>query len=136
MDKLLAQVEPKDLVTYGLIPEFVGRLPIIAALNELNNEQLVRVLVEPKNAVIRQYQALLGLEQISLEFTDDALIAIADIARERGTGARGLRAVIEERLTPIQFDIETLKSDGVVKLIINEKVIRKNSEVDKILKAA
>ena len=97
-DEMFAQVRPEDLVKFGLIPEFIGRLPLIASVNKLDQAALVQILTEPRNALIKQYQKLFELDGVELEFTDDAVEAIADKAMERGTGARGLRAIIEEVL--------------------------------------
>lgn len=101
------QVEPADLVKYGLIPELVGRLPVIAALEELDEKALIAILTQPKNAIVRQYQALLGMEDVELEFTPDALKAVAEKAIARKTGARGLRSIVEGVLLDAMFDIPT-----------------------------
>ena len=97
-DDLLAQVRPEDLTKFGLIPEFIGRLPLIASVSKLDREALVQILTEPRNALVKQYQKLFDLDGVELEFTDDAIEAVADLAMMRGTGARGLRAIIEEVL--------------------------------------
>ena len=94
-DEMFAQVRPEDLVKFGLIPEFIGRLPLVASVNKLDQSALVQILTEPRNALIKQYQKLFDIDGVELEFTDDAVEAIADRAMERGTGARGLRAIIE-----------------------------------------
>jgi ATP-dependent Clp protease ATP-binding subunit ClpX len=112
---MLEQVLPQDLIKYGLIPEFVGRLPVVAALHELDKEALVRVLKEPKDALVRQYMKLFELEDVTLHFTDDALIAIAEKAIARKIGARGLRAIVEEFMLDIMFD---LPSRGDVKEVV------------------
>jgi ATP-dependent Clp protease ATP-binding subunit ClpX len=119
----LPQVEPEDLVKYGLIPELVGRLPIIVHLDELTEDQLVQVLQEPKNALIKQFAKLFQLEKIELEFDADALRQVAKRAIERKTGARGLRGVLEKRLLPIQFTLAELRDEGVVKVRISKDVI-------------
>jgi ATP-dependent Clp protease ATP-binding subunit ClpX len=103
--QLLSLVEPEDLLKYGLIPELVGRLPVIGTLDPLDEKALVSILVEPKNAVTKQYQKFFEMEGVKLEFTDDALSAIARTAMKRGTGARGLRAVLEESMLDLMFDI-------------------------------
>jgi len=103
--QLLSLVEPEDLLKYGLIPELVGRLPVIGTLDPLDEKALVSILVEPKNAVTKQYQKFFEMEGVKLEFTEDALSAIARIAMKRGTGARGLRAVLEEAMLDLMFDI-------------------------------
>src|SRR5205085_962581 len=102
---LLSQVVPEDLLKFGLIPEFVGRLPIIVALDPLDQKALVRILVEPKNAIIKQYQKLLSQDKVELVFTDDALEAAADKALKQKTGARGLRTIIEETLLDVMYEI-------------------------------
>lgn len=102
---LMGKVMPEDLLKFGLIPEFIGRLPIITALNELTDEDLKRILVEPKNALTKQYQKMFDLDGVTLTFTPQALQAVAEKAIERGTGARGLRAIMEEVLLPVMFDL-------------------------------
>ena len=98
-------MRPEDLTKFGLIPEFIGRLPLIASVNKLDQEALVQILTEPRNALVKQYQKLFELDGVELEFTDDAIQAIADQALERGTGARGLRAIIEEVLLHVMYDV-------------------------------
>ena len=115
------KVEPDDLVKFGIIPEFVGRLPVISALEELNREQLVRVLREPKNAVIKQYETIFKFEGVELEFTEDALHAIADTSIERHTSARGLRSVVENILLNTMYDIPSV--DNVKKVIVNKDTV-------------
>lgn len=102
---LLRQVNPEDLIGHGLIPELVGRLPVIVTLDPLDRDDLIRILVEPKNAITKQYQHLLNLDNVALEFTDSALTAAADLTLRRETGARGLRAIIESRLLDVMFEI-------------------------------
>ncbi|MDQ6995649.1 MAG: ATP-dependent Clp protease ATP-binding subunit ClpX [Mariprofundaceae bacterium] len=119
--ELLAQVEPEDLIKYGLIPELVGRLPAVATLSLLDKKSLLKILTEPKNALVKQYQALLSYDQVDLSFTDGALDAIAEQAMKRKTGARGLRAIMENSMLDVMYDIPTL--GNVEKCIINEKVI-------------
>lgn len=119
--EILQGVEPEDLLKYGLIPEFVGRLPVIATLEDLDEEALIKVLTEPKNALVRQYAVLFDMEHVKLTFTDDALKAIAKKAIERKTGARGLRAILEENLLELMYDIPDKKD--VVEIIVDEKVI-------------
>ncbi len=118
---ILKEVEPEDLLKYGLIPEFVGRLPVIATLEDLDEAALVKVLTEPKNALVRQYASLFEMEDVKLTFTDEALIAIAKKAIERKTGARGLRAIMEENLLELMYDIPDKKD--VAEIVIDEKVI-------------
>lgn len=100
-----AEVMPEDLIKFGLIPEFIGRLPIIASVTNLDKESLVSILSEPKNALVKQYTKLFEMDNVELEFSADALEAIADQAIHRGTGARGLRAIMEEVLLPVMYDI-------------------------------
>lgn len=107
--KILEEVQPEDLLKFGLIPEFIGRLPVIVALHPLNEDALVRILSEPKNALIRQYQKLLGMDHVELIFEDAAIHAIAKKAIERNTGARGLRAIIEKIMTKVMYEIPGMK---------------------------
>lgn len=126
--ELLQQVEPSHLVKFGLIPEFVGRVPVHASLEELTEDQLVKVLTEPKNALTKQFQKLFGLEEVELEFLPDALVEIAKIAKERKTGARGLRSVIEKTLMQIQFDLPDKAKTGLKKVIINKECVISDNE--------
>ena len=119
--ELLARVLPEDLLKFGLIPEFVGRLPVIGPVSNLDRESLVRILVEPKNAVVKQYQRMIELDDVELEFTDDALSAVADQALLRGTGARGLRAILEEVLLSVMYDLPS--RDDVAKVVIDRAVV-------------
>ena len=105
-------IEPDDLVKFGLIPEFVGRLPVVSTLVDLDREALVRVLTEPKNALIRQFQKLLEYERLSLQFAPDALEAIADAAIERRVGARGLRMILEELMLDVMYSAPAEKAAG------------------------
>ena len=120
--KLFAQVQPHDLLKFGIIPELVGRLPVITSLQDLKKEDLVRILVEPKNALVKQYQALLHMDNVELEIQPDALEAVAEKAIERQIGARGLRAVMEETMTKIMFVIPSDLS--IKKVIITPECIR------------
>ena len=124
--KVLIGVEPEDLVRYGLIPEFVGRLPVVATLEELDEEALVRILVEPKNALIKQYHALFLMEGAELEIREDALAAIARKAMARKTGARGLRTILEGVLLNSMYDLPSL--ENVSKVVVDESVIEGESE--------
>ena len=124
-DDIFSLVEPEDLVKYGLIPELVGRLPVIATLKELDKEDLIRVLTEPKDALIKQYQALFALDGVELEFEKEALEAIAQKAIKRGTGARGLRAILEEAMVDIMFNLPEYKG---YKVIITKDVIENKAE--------
>jgi len=123
-DDIFSLVEPEDLVKYGLIPELIGRLPVIATLKELEKEDLIRVLVEPKDALIKQYQALFKLDYVELEFEKEALEAIANKAIERKTGARGLRAILEEAMVDIMFNLPEYRG---YKIIITKDVIEKKA---------
>ncbi len=120
-DDLLALVRPEDLTKFGLIPEFIGRLPLIASVNKLDQEALVQILTEPRNALVKQYQKLFELDGVELEFTDDAIRSIADQALERGTGARGLRAIIEEVLLHVMYDVPSRGDVG--KVVVNAEVV-------------
>ena len=120
-EDLLAQVRPEDLVKYGLIPEFIGRLPLIASVSKLDEEALVQILTEPRNALVKQYQKLFELDGVELEFTRDAIVAIAEKALERGTGARGLRAIIEEVLLHVMYDVPS--RGDVEKVVISREVV-------------
>ena len=119
--EVLKDVEPGDLVKYGLIPEFIGRLPVLATLEDLDEEALVRILTEPKNALTKQYQALFDMDGVMLDFREDALRAIARKAIERKTGARGLRSILENILMDTMFDMPT--ATDVRDVIINEEVV-------------
>jgi ATP-dependent Clp protease ATP-binding subunit ClpX len=118
---VLREVEPEDLLKFGLIPEFIGRLPVLATLEDLDNDALVQILTEPKNALIKQYQRLFDMEDVKLSFQPDALKAIADKAIERKTGARGLRSIMEGILLDTMFDLPTLES--VEEIVINADVV-------------
>ena len=126
VSQLLAQVQPHDILKFGIIPELVGRLPVIAPLNALQREDLVRILTEPKNALVKQYKKLMEYDDVDLEFTDDALGAIADKAIERNIGARGLRAVMEGLLTQIMYDIPSDKT--VVKAVVTKDCVEGTAE--------
>jgi ATP-dependent Clp protease ATP-binding subunit ClpX len=119
--ELLVMIQPEDLLKYGLIPEFIGRLPVIATLHDLDDGALVRILKEPKNAIIKQYQKYFDLEKVRLKFTDDAVAAIAREAFKRGTGARGLRAILEEVMLEIMYDLPSIQ--GLKECIITREVI-------------
>jgi ATP-dependent Clp protease ATP-binding subunit ClpX len=121
---LFNMVEAEHVTKFGLIPELVGRLPIIAPLSELTEDQLVHVLTEPRNAVTKQFEKLFKLDGVELTFTPSALLAVASLARKRKTGARGLRGVIEQYLTTLQFDLPDLAKEGVTGVVIDESVIK------------
>ena len=132
--KLLKQVQPEDLVKFGLIPEFVGRVPINVSLEPLDEEALVRILTEPKNAIVKQYQALLGLDDVELEFTDEAIKEVAHQAYSRKTGARGLRSILEHVMNDLMF---TIPSDSsIVKCVIDKDAILGTKEPDVFRKEA
>ena len=120
--ELFAQVQPHDLMQFGIIPELVGRLPVVTSLNSLNREQLVRILTEPKNALVRQYQKLMEYDDVKLEFQPEALAAAADKALERGIGARGLRAVLEEVMTRTMYDVPS--DPTISKVVITEESVK------------
>ena len=126
LGEILHEAEPEDLISYGLIPEFVGRLPVVATLEELDEEALVQILTEPKNALVKQYQRLFEMEGAELEFRDDALRAIARKAMDRKTGARGLRTILEQILLDTMYDLPSLKN--VSKVVIDESVVQGESE--------
>lgn len=119
--KLLKQIMPGDLLKFGLIPEFVGRIPIIVTLEALDRAALISILKEPKNALVKQYKKLFELDDVELEFKDEALEAIADEALKRNTGARGLRAIIEETMKDVMFDIPS--KEEIAKVIINKDAV-------------
>jgi ATP-dependent Clp protease ATP-binding subunit ClpX len=123
--EILTKIEPEDLVKFGLIPEFIGRLPVIATLEDLDEDALVQILVEPKNALTKQYKALFEMDEVDLEFRDDALRAIARRAIERKTGARGLRSILENILMDTMFDIPT--TSDIESVVINEDVVVSNA---------
>jgi ATP-dependent Clp protease ATP-binding subunit ClpX len=119
-----AEVMPEDLIKYGLIPEFIGRLPVVASVTNLDMESLVTILSEPKNALVKQYTRLFEMDNVELEFSQDALEAIAEQAIHRGTGARGLRAIMEEVLLPVMYDIPS--RDDVAKVVVTKETVQDN----------
>ncbi|MFF0145048.1 ATP-dependent Clp protease ATP-binding subunit ClpX [Amycolatopsis sulphurea] len=121
---VFSETMPEDLIKFGLIPEFIGRLPVVATVNHLDKESLVSILTQPRNALVKQYKKLFELDNVELEFTKTALEAIADQAVLRGTGARGLRAIMEEVLQPVMYDIPS--RDDVAKVVITEQTVREN----------
>ena len=135
LSEVFSQITPQDLIKFGLIPEFVGRLPVFSSLDQLDKNTLIKILTEPKNALIKQYQVLFGIDNVNLEFTDEAIEAIADKAIERNTGARGLRAIIEEAMSDIMFETpsdETIRKVTVTKECItdgNEPQIERDADV-------
>ncbi|MBI4608458.1 MAG: ATP-dependent protease ATP-binding subunit ClpX, partial [Candidatus Rokubacteria bacterium] len=118
---VLALVQPEDLLRYGLIPEFVGRLPVVATLHDLDEAALVRILREPKNAILKQYQKYFDLEKVRLKFTDDAILAVSREALKRGTGARGLRAILEEVMLDVMYELPSIQ--GLKECIVTKEVI-------------
>ena len=125
-EELLVKVEPEDLLKYGLIPELIGRLPLVCTLDELTEEQLVEILTTPKNALCKQYKKFFKMEKVDLSFTDEALTAVAAVANERGTGARGLRSVMESAMLDIMYDIPSM--EGVVEVVITEEAVQGRSD--------
>jgi ATP-dependent Clp protease ATP-binding subunit ClpX len=119
-----ADVMPEDLIKFGLIPEFIGRLPVVASVTNLDKESLVKILSEPKNALVKQYTRLFEMDGVELEFTEEALESIADQAIHRGTGARGLRAIMEEVLLPVMYDIPS--RDDVAKVVVTKETVEDN----------
>ncbi|MBM3693480.1 MAG: ATP-dependent Clp protease ATP-binding subunit ClpX [Actinobacteria bacterium] len=121
LGRLLSSVLPEDLLKFGLIPEFVGRLPVVGAVHNLDHDALMRILIEPKNALLRQYQKFFQFDDVDLVFTEDALEAVSDEALKRGTGARGLRAILEEVLLDVMYDLPS-RSD-VVRCVVDKSVV-------------
>ena len=121
INAIMTRVQPEDLIKFGLIPEFIGRIPIIASLSDLSMEALVRILTEPKNALVRQYKKLFELESVELKFTNEALLSVAKDAIKRKSGARGLRAILESVMLDIMYDLPQMP--GVRECIVGEEVI-------------
>jgi len=117
----LKHTEPEDLLKFGLIPEFIGRLPVIATLEDLDEEALVKILIEPKNALVKQYQKLFDMEDVELAFSDDALASVAKKAIERKTGARGLRSILESILLDTMFDLPSM--EGIDEVHVDKDVV-------------
>ncbi len=133
ISEIMTHVQPEDLVKYGLIPELVGRLPIVSTLQDLDEQALMDIMIKPKNALIKQYKKLFEMEDVQLEFTSNALISIAKLAVERKTGARGLRAILEGVMLDIMFDIPS--NPDIKKVIINEETIKNQSKPELIFKS-
>ena len=129
--EVFQEMLPEDLLKYGLIPEFIGRLPIIATLKDLDKEALIKIATEPKNALVKQYQKLLEMDDVELEFNKEALEAIVDKAIERKTGARGLRSIIEEIMRDIMYDIPSNKK--IAKCIITKETVLENKKPEIII---
>ncbi len=123
LSEYISMVQPEDLINYGLIPEFVGRLPVIATLHELTEKDLIKILTEPKNSIVKQYKKIFALEGVELIFTDSALETIAKISNSRNTGARGLRSIIEDIMLDIMYELPEKKN--LIKCIVDEKVVQK-----------
>lgn len=132
LTELFKQVEPEDLVKFGLIPELIGRLPVVTPLQELDEEALIKILTEPKNAIIKQYQALFQMEGVELKFTKEALIAIAQKSISRKTGARGLRSIVENLLLDTMYNLPTLKAEKNVKKVTVGKGCVENGDKPKV----
>ncbi len=125
-ESVMKHIIPEDLLKFGLIPEFIGRLPVMAALDKLTNDDLVRILTEPKNALVKQYKKLLSLDETALEFEPEALKAIADKAIERNTGARGLRSIIEDIMMDIMFDVPS--DENIAKVVITKEAVTEGAQ--------
>ena len=126
--QLMAEIQPHDLLKFGIIPELVGRLPVITTLESLDRDQMVKILTEPKNALVKQYQKLLDYDQVELDFTDEALRAVADLAVERNIGARGLRAILEGTMTRIMYDVPS--DPTIVKVTITAESVKEGKQPD------
>ena len=123
---MIKQLQPHDLIKYGLIPEFVGRLPVVVGLNDLNEEALMQIMTKPKNALIKQYEKLFDIENIKLEIKPEAISAVAKKAMELKTGARGLRTIMEEHMLDLMYNAPN--DTNISKIIIGEKVITENAK--------
>ena len=132
----LADVTPEDLIKYGLIPEFVGRFSMITNIDPLTENQLIRILTEPKNAILKQTRYLFGLDSIDIEFTKEAKQSIAKKAKELGTNARGLKNIVDSVVLPYQFDAEEMKINGVNKIQITNQVVDKGADPVLVFKKA
>ena len=125
INELLKKIAPQDLLKFGLIPEFIGRLPVVAKLDKLDTDALIRILTEPKNALVKQYKTLFEIDGVELEFESDAIVEIAKKALKMNTGARGLRSIIEETMTDIMFDIPS--QDRIKKCIITKECVTEDA---------
>jgi ATP-dependent Clp protease ATP-binding subunit ClpX len=132
--ELLGKVVPEDLIKFGLIPEFVGRLPVLATLDELGEEDLIRILMEPKNSLVRQYKTIFEMENVNLKFTDTALKAIAKEALKRGVGARGLRIILEELMLDLMYEVPS--SADIEECVITEEVVAQRTAPVRVYKKA
>lgn len=133
-ENMLKYMVPEDLLKFGLIPEFIGRVPVIVTLDPLDRDALIRILTEPKNALVKQYQKLLKMDDVELEFTEDSLIAIADQALERNTGARGLRAILEKTMTEIMYEVPS--NQKIAKVIVTKECITEEKAPEIVLRKA
>ena len=124
--EILAKMQPEDLIRYGMIPEFVGRVPVVATLHDLDREALIKILTQPKNALVKQYQKFFEFEDTNLKFTDGALASVSSEAIKRKSGARGLRAILEEVMLDIMYDLPS--QPNVRECIINEEVVNKRTD--------
>ena len=131
---MFESVLPEDLMHYGLIPEFVGRLPVISAIHQLTRDDLIRILTEPRNALVKQFQRFFSFDGIELHFAEDALGSIADKALERDTGARGLRSILEEILLEVQFELPS--RGDVTKCVVTKETVEKNLKPTLVTEAA
>ncbi len=127
-ENYLNHIEPDDLVEFGLIPELIGRIPVRVGLEELTKEQLIQVLTQPKNSIVKQFQRLFEMDNVKLEFTDGACEEIVKVCNDTKVGARGLRSVIENVLLDVQFSLPTYQKKGIIKVVINEETIKKQQE--------
>jgi ATP-dependent Clp protease ATP-binding subunit ClpX len=132
--KVFESVLPEDLMHYGLIPEFVGRLPVISAIHQLTRDDLIRILQEPRNALVKQFQRFFSFDGIELHFAEDSLASIADKALERDTGARGLRSILEEILLEVQFELPS--RGDVTKCVVTKETVEKNLKPTLVTEAA
>ena len=128
VDQILSKVQPDDVVKFGLIPEMVGRLPVVVACHSLTHTDLKHVLTKPKNAVLKQFEKMFKLDGVQLEFTDDAIDSVAKLALEKDIGARGLRSVLEKILLQLQYELPILKSQDIEKIVINESVVKEEKQ--------
>ncbi|MCL2602264.1 MAG: ATP-dependent Clp protease ATP-binding subunit ClpX [Treponema sp.] len=131
LKELYNNMHPDDLIRFGMIPEFIGRLPIVVALEELKRDELKRIIIEPKNAIIKQYQASLAMDEVKLEFTEGAIDAIADTAIKQKTGARGLRAIVEKLMTDIMFELPSMQ--GYKRVVITQDTVNKSEPPEVLL---
>ena len=131
-ENMLKHLVPEDLLKFGLIPEFIGRVPMIVTLDSLDRDALIRILTEPKNALVKQYQRLLKMDDVDLEFTEDSLIAIADSALERNTGARGLRAILEKTMNDIMYEVPS--NPKIAKVIVTKECITEGKAPEIVLR--